>query len=429
MTTKTTETLVSQSGKVKLNASPRGWSILFMCLVAYFISGALNTDGLNIFVSALSSERGWARSDMLVWSTYGGWIGLICAYYFGEITSRFQKGAQWVMVGSLVVSAIAFYFYGNSDNYTIYAICVMACSAMSLGYSFVAVNVIQTNWFPKKKGLALGISTMGFPICTMIFPAIAHNLIHAVGLEGMFTVVALFVALFAVVAFLFCNSSPEEVGQYPDNEKVSQEQYAKDKQEIATYQSPWTVRKLAREKVFWCANIGLGLMWMVTVAIVSQLVARLVGAGYERGAAIGMLSIMGFFGIFGSYLWGWIDQKVGTRNAGLLYCTWYAIALVLLIFMANEIVIYLAVFMVGVSVGGIGNLMPSMTGTIFGRKDFAAANKLASPIQSGIRSCAFLFVAMSLKITGDLTGAYIGLIGICVLSFLLISQVKPINEQ
>lgn len=411
-----------------MNFGRRGWVIIIMCLIAYYIGGGINTDGLNIFVGALSGARGWDKAAMLTWSTYGGWVGIVLSLLFGHLTVKKKNGAKYVLVGSLLVTAVAFYFYGHTQTYGVYALCVGVCAAFSSGYSLVSPNVIQTNWFPKKKAMVLGISTIGFPLCTMSFPALSNFLMGTVGLEGMFTIIAIGVAVFAVICIFICKVTPEEVGAYPDNEPIDSQVFEQQKLEMQSYKSPWTIKKLVKEKMFWFSNIGLGLMWMVTVAIVSQLVSRLMGAGYERGQAVAMLSVMGFFGIFGSYLWGWIDQKLGTKKAALIYCLWYIVALVLLIFMANTLTIYLAVFMVGTSVGGICNLIPSMTGTLFGRKDFAAANRLASPVTTGIKACAFLFVAQSMRLTGRLTGAYIGLIIVCIVAFLLICCIKPLEQ-
>lgn len=62
------------SKKSTMNFGRRGWVIIIMCLIAYYIGGGINTDGLNIFVGALSGARGWDRAAMLTWSTYGGWL-------------------------------------------------------------------------------------------------------------------------------------------------------------------------------------------------------------------------------------------------------------------------------------------------------------------------------------------------------------------
>ena len=146
----------------------------------------------------------------------------------------------------------------------------------------------------------------------------------------------------------------------------------------------------------------------------------------EQTAAVGMLSVVGFFGIFGSYLWGWIDQKFGTKNASLIYCVWYIVALILLIMMKTPILMYIGVFMVGISVGGICNLIPSLIGTVFGRQDFAAANRFISALTQLIQACAYLYMGtMTTKV--GFNGAYIGLIVICVIAFVLISLIKPMK--
>lgn len=121
--------------KSKWNFGVKGWIIIFMCMIAYFIGGGINTDGLNIFVNALSEARGWDNAAMLTWSTYGGWAGVIFALIFGQITVRYKNGAKYVMIGSLAATVVAFYFYGHTTNYYVYALCVSVCAAVSCGIS------------------------------------------------------------------------------------------------------------------------------------------------------------------------------------------------------------------------------------------------------------------------------------------------------
>jgi MFS family permease len=105
---------------------------------------------------------------------------------------------------------------------------------------------------------------------------------------------------------------------------------------------------------------------------------------------------------------------------------WYIVALILLIMMQTPILMYIGVFMVGISVGGICNLIPSLIGTIFGRKDFAAANRFISALTKLIQACAYLYMGkMTAAFHGNMNGAYVGLIVICVIAFVLISLIKP----
>lgn len=407
-----------------------GWSTVIMCLIAYLIAGGVSTDGLNIYVGALTGLRGWDKAAMLSFSTYGGWIGIILTFVFGHIVAKNMKATKWIMVGTLLVTAVLMYFYGHTQNFALYAICVAGVSCMTVGFSQICPNTIQTNFFPRRKAIVLGVSTIGFPLCSVVWPNITHRLMSNpnIGVEGMFTVIAIFIAVFAIACIWWCKVTPEEVGVAPDNDPMNAEEIKASMKAMREYKSPWTMKRLVREKRTWLIGVGLGLMWMVTVAIVSRLVARLLTMGLDSGSAVNMLSLVGFFGIFGSYIWGWIDQKFGTKIASLIYCVWYVIALVLLILMQTPVLMYAGVFMVGISVGGICNLIPSMVGTVFGYKDFTAANRLISAITKGLCACAYLYMGR-MEAAFTMTGAYIGLIVICIVAFVLIALIKPLKQE
>jgi hypothetical protein len=57
------------------------------------------------------------------------------------------------------------------------------------------------------------------------------------------------------------------------------------------------------------------------------------------------------------------------------------------------------IVLIGILIGGIGNLFPSMVIQIFGRYDFAAANSVCVPILTAIRAFTFIIVAAVLGAT------------------------------
>ena len=165
---------------------------------------------------------------------------------------------------------------------------------------------------------------------------------------------------------------------------------------------------------------------MIAVAFVSQLVNRCISLGYEGGFAVQVLQIASVIGLFGSWLFGWMDTRYGTKSASLIYAAAIAVffALGLLQPMGTAFVWVSACGIMG-CVGGIANLAPSMIGTVFGRWDFAAANRLISPIIMAVSSSAFLLAAVFLKSPWGYTGLYAacGVIALlCLVSVLLTSD-------
>ena len=407
----------------KSNFGKWGWITILVCLLAYFVGGMLVSDGLNIYVTGLVELRGWDRAEMLSWSTYGGWLGVVSTLIFAQIALKHRNGARWLMIITLLIAAVAIYTYGHSTTFVGYAISVVVTSVVYTGYGSVSANTIQTNWFPRKKGIALGWSTIGFPLCTMIFPVTANWIMGKVGTENLFTVIGVFVVV--VVVFLLIRTNPEDRGVTPDNLPI-EAPAAEEKKQTGREMS---LKEVAKTPQVWLIGIALGLLWLVTAGIISQFVTRITGMGLDRSVAVNLMALMGFFGIFGSYLWGLIDSAIGTKKACLIYAVWYAVALVLLIVMSgSSFVMYLAVFMVGISVGGICNLIPSYTATIYGRENFRSANRIVAPVSAAVKSSAYLYVGRSMAITGSLIGTYIGLIIICAIAFILVLLIRPMKK-
>ncbi|MCM3728395.1 hypothetical protein M3226_22365 [Neobacillus cucumis] len=85
-----------------------------------------------------------------------------------------------------------------------------------------------------------------------------------------------------------------------------------------------------------------------------------------------MLSTAAIFCLIGSYLWGWLDQKVGTKKASMIYVLSYIVTIILLLLEGNVILTFITAIAVGSGLAGIKNFITSMTGTVYGRYDFAA---------------------------------------------------------
>ena len=214
---------------------------------------------------------------------------------------------------------------------------------------------------------------------------------------------------------------PEEVGAYPDNIAQGAEQAESQMAAMRAYKSPFTIGRLLRDKDMWLIAIGFGLLWMVTVGIISQFVPRMISVGNSPETATLMLTIASLVGLVGSYFWGWLDQKIGTKLASCVYSLSYIIALLLLIFAQVQALVYVGIIFVGFGIGGLLNLMPSLVIAVYGRYDFTAANSLVSSIASLLQKAAFAIMAVLLTISNnDYTLPYSVFIGIDVLGLILL---------
>ena len=314
----------------------------------------------------------------------------------------------------MIITGVLYIVFGFVQSPGMFFLLLTLFTVVSTEFGLIATAGLMGNWFPRKKGVALGWATMGAPLCTATFVALIQKMYGSIGIPISSAIIGVVVIILGIATFWWVHDNPEEVGAYPDNIKEGMEDLAAQQAALHAYKSPFTIGKLLKDKDMWLIAIGFGLLWMVTVGIVSQFVPRFIGvlipgylqSGLDEGAAAGaaanqallMLTIAAVIGLAGSYFWGWLDQKIGTKKASVVYAISYILALILMIFATSVVVQYIAIVFVGLGIGGLLNLMPSMVISVYGRKDFEAANSLISPIASLLQKGAFIIMGSLLAI-------------------------------
>lgn len=422
-----------------------GWSMIIYCAISYYIAGAIGSDGLNFFPAQFEALKGFDANLSTTLAGLAGWTAIIGGVVFGVMVDKL--GARKTAVIGNFVTGIAMLVFALTNSFAVFVISMIVAIFVSGSVQInVVPNTMMNVWFPKKKGIALGWSTMGLPLCTATFILLLNVLMKVTGsISGAYVVFAILIIIFGIVSIFWCKNSPEEMGIAPDNEEMSQEEIEATKKELEGHVSKWTASKLLKNPTVWGIGVGLGLLWMTTVGIVSQLIPRLVSiyvpqmmaAGMDEAAAVGaatdkalpMLTIAALFGIVGSYVWGVLDTKIGTKKTCYIYGAWYVVTLILMLLqpVGGSVVIMISVIFAGVGIGGIGNLIPSMIGTCFGRYDFVQVNKAVAPINTILR-CSGIIVAGIMSATPfGLNGAYVVFLIFNIIGMLMIGMIK--NQQ
>lgn len=392
-------------------------------MLMYYNFAAWTADGMNIFTQAYSKAHGWDPSVLLSFSTPANWIGVIGALVFSQIIVK--KGSRFVAAIGLIAQGVISIWFGNIQSVASYAIAISALNFFVSGFGYVVPGTLMNVWFPRKKGLALGWATMGMGLCTATFVALISMLYNRLGIPVTMTIVGLVLIALGITAIFWVKDTPELAGVYPDNDPNSTHDLEKTAKRIQAYRSPFTVKNLLKDKDMWLISLGYGCVWLVTIGIVSQYVVRLISVGYTEKFALTMLSSAAVFCLIGSYLWGWLDHRVGTKKASMIYVLSYIVTLILLLLDENKNIVltFVTSIAVGSGLAGIKNFITSMTGSVYGRYDFAAANRLITPIANSIRALPFVILGLSMKYTGGFNLAYLIFIGIDLAGLILISLI------
>jgi MFS family permease len=411
----------------KSNFGFHGWVIIILQGLLFWIASGSMVHGLNIILPALSSSFHLDYNTMLAWATPASWASIGGAFVCARICER--KGAKFVTILSLAISGGCFGLLGTWSTLVGFVVLFAGVCFFDVGFAYVGGITLMTSWFPRKKGLALGWATMGQTTSTAFYVPFLAWLFTAFGVrDGFWGISACMVAMIFAIA-LFAKNTPEEQGCTPDNDPMTPEQIAESRRQQAAYVCPFTVKQLLCMKDAWFMGTASGALFIVLVGVISQLVPRLVTMGYDLNTAILYLTIASLIGGPGAYFWGWLNQKIGTKPAIIVYALWWLGAVVLNIFMFDPVTLWIFLFMIGGALGGCTNLTTSLVATKFHRGAFIVAWGIIQPIQSILRCCAFAILAFGLTYLGGYPGAYGLLVVVDLIALILIwkTDLSPVE--
>lgn len=394
-----------------------GWGIVLYCAAMFWFYVGMVNDGSNITAPAFAAKTGIDYSLVLSMGTIAGLVGFVFFIIFGQI--NIKLGARITSAICMFLAGIFYIGLGASNSLISYAICLCVITGSVMSGGYIAGGTLVAKWFPKKKGIVMGYTTMGHNLASAFYVPIIAFLVNTLGLEKGVMVPSVLVILLGVIGLLMIRNTPQERNQYPDNvtEEVYNAEYFVGHEEDHT--GGWTTMKLLQKREFWLAAVTTGIYQLVTVGVMTQLVVRNMQLGFTQVQAISIMTVLATIGVFGSWLFGVIDQKFGTKKSMMVFGVWYICALFLNV-TETRLGIYISIFMIGMAIGGSANFTTSLPTAIFGRHGFEKVNSVIFPIQGILTSLNFLLSGISIGLTGSLKGAYMVFLGIIVLNLLLI---------
>lgn len=402
------------------NFGKYGWIVvIYILLMFWFYVGMVN-DGSNFTAPAFSEKTGIDYSLVIGQGSVAGIIGVVLLIIGGKINEKI--GATKTSGISMIILGITYIILGRVNTLTAYTAClsIMTGTAMTAGY--ISGGTLTTKWFPKKKGIAMGWTSMGHNLASAFYVPLIGYLVGNYGLgKGVITPGIGAIAV-GILGLIIIRDEPFERGQYPDN--VSKEVYeaeyytGTDEKGDSKAEPRWTTAKLLKDKNFWLSAVTTGLIELVSVGVMTQLVIRLTQMGLTEGSAVSTMTVVALIGVFGSWAVGVLEQKIGSKKAQLVSIVWYAVALGFNL-METQWSLYISIFMIGMSIGGANNFTTSLPADVFGRHEYEKVNSVIFPIQGLVISMNFLVTAISLKLFGSLRGAYASFIGILAINFIL----------
>ena len=287
-----------------------GWVVLGVTSVALFISGPGQTYSVSIFVDSLIEDLGLSRTLVSGLYTAGSLTGAMLLVFVGRLIDRF--GARVVLVGVAVLFGFATMLMSRVDNPAELYLGFAAIRALGQGSMMLAGTTLVALWFVRMRGRAMALATMGAVASQAGFPPLVHFLIER--LEWRDAWIALGVLIWASIpVLLLARRSPESLGLRPDGGPPATSGEASPLLPGLVPGEDFTLREAMRTRSFWLLLFASIPHPLIMTALVFHMVSLVTSKGLDDGLAAPVLSAMALVSLGGTFLAGYLSEKIPNR--------------------------------------------------------------------------------------------------------------------
>lgn len=357
-----------------------GWIILAISTLALIISNGLTIGGIPIFykwiredfVSTGAIEASKAESFIAFGATLTFLLSGLSSPIAGWLIQKISLRTMMIFGCFILGGGLLLYSQSTTPNLVYFARILMGAS---LGFVGVLANsVLVSNWFVKKRGLALGILLTGTSIGGVLIPQIANPLIQNFGWRTAMVLVSLIIWLILLPAIIFLvKNKPSDLGIFPDGDEPDVREEIEEKESYTSkpQNQGMTLLEAMKTPLFWifglCAALVFYPIFVTSQQFILYLQTPKIGLTAQQGSYA--LSALFAVSIGGKFIFGLLSDKISPTRVMLICCTvMFLSTLFLLSLTATTAFIFLIPF--GLGYGGTFVLLQRLVADFFGSRDY-----------------------------------------------------------
>jgi MFS family permease len=237
--------------------------------------------------------------------------------------------------------------------------------AAGAGTSHVPYLKVLSNWFDRRRGLALGLIMFGLGVGAIVVPPLAQHLITAFGWRGAYAAIGLLVALVCIPVASLLRETPAEMGSLPDGETRTQTTISERPHiEGVCWNEAW------RDRTFWVMVSVFFLVGASVHGCVVHMAPMLTDRGITAERAALVSSFFGAAVLMSRLISGYLLDRFFAPRLAMVFFSGAALGIGLLWSGASGPAAFLGAFLVGLGMGAEGDLIAYLISRFFGLRYF-----------------------------------------------------------
>lgn len=352
-----------------------GYSYVGLGFTLYIICTIFTSTGLSTLINFLCAKTGMEAGTLTSFNTIGALIGTVFICISSKLVQKI--GTRPVICLGLTLTAVASFLLSVCYSRELY-ILIAILGQVGMAFYFAAgTGVLITNWFPRTKGFIMGITSSGMMATTFTYIAFITHFEPLLGFDTIMRGTAVVILVLAIACWFWIKEKPEDVGLLPDNKPLDAVSTQSDvvNEEAQKDTGKWTAFQMIFSRQGILIMLVYGLASLVARGDAVGKIPFMKELGFENATALTLVSALSVVSITGSVLIGWLDTKLGTKKATMIFAAIYSVSFFASYFASgiNPILTVCTVAFTYFAQGANANLITSMLGTSYGRKNYAKA--------------------------------------------------------
>ena len=375
-----------------------GWVILGLCFGNLIVEGGV-TRSQPVFLPALRQGFGGSAAMTAAIFSASGFFGGLAAPVLGKILDIIGPKYMFPLAGIVILLGWwACSMVNHMWQLFIFYSLISALGHISIG-SFTTTAVLAP-WFPKSKGVMLGIADSGNATGQAITPPLLQLAITHYGWRAGFRIFGiLFFLIAAPLNFLLQKRAPDAVQQFPSPENILEENTESSidtRSQLGDISDDAYKFNALKEPAVWMLLVSRATASISNQMTSLHIIAFFVMAGYGEMQSAAAIGAAGLFGIGARPVFGILSDKIGreivfTIAMGMTFMA----VLVILLFTGGASLWALIIFV------ALTGLSDGLSGLLLGAK---AADIYPSNVLGSVMGVVHVGRTMGTAVGGILTG-------------------------
>jgi MFS family permease len=360
-----------------------GYWIIIVTFLCLSIFGGSVFFSFSLFITPLQSNFGWSRGDITMAFTISILIMAISSPFIGKLLDRY--GPRLMIPSGALIFGTGFALLSTTDNviffYVFYAVVGVGMALIGP----VPTSAVVSNWFKKRRGLALGMMSTGIGAGGLaLAPLIGGYLIPTFGWRTSYLVLAILAwVLLIPLSLLVIRARPSVMGLYPDGAPEYKENSIKPANPATDKQ--FSLKDAVRTPAFWLIAFSFFAGCLSIGGTTQSQAPYLEDNNFSAAVTSGALGIVGLGSLVGKFGFGWLCDWMKPKYAWSIGLGFQLASLFILISVTSSSpvsLIWVYAIANGLSNGSWLPCMSMITSTSFGLAAYGVIFGLVSFAQA-----------------------------------------------